>query len=426
MSRSILPLITVSTLITLPATPEPLTLAEAIDRAIISAPGLERAAAGLDAAEAGVGMARSEGGPQLGLRGEVGALQTDFTTDSISQVPRTIGLQGEWTVYASGAIDASKSASEFRRSAAEAQLLGAREQIVLDALEAYAVAWLAGETLRVAEERVANFRVRFEETTARFEQGQLTRTDVALTEARLASAEAELEAARAGLVAAQARLKRLTSLERPEPAGQPVLGPLVLASHESALARSLDRNPNLAAARFAIDAAGARLEEAEARFGPKVSLRARASYGEDVFFFFEDPIADVGAFVSVELPLFTSGQRDASERQARSNRVAVEADARLARLRLEEAVASLWYDIEARRSALRAARRAERAAELAAEGTKREFDAGIRTLVDSLDAETSYQDARIATARAEVGLLLAKARLLSLSADLEPAIDQAR
>lgn len=426
MKRTASSLLAAPLLAALSASAEPVTLEGAIDLALINAPTLESARARLDAAEAGVDIARSEAGPRLGLRGEVGALETDFTTDRISQIPRSVGLQGEWTVYASGALDASQAASEFLRGSSQAQLLGAREQTVLDAIEAYALTWLALETLRVAEERVTTFRVRFEETTARFQQGQLTRTDVALTEARLASSEAELEAARASLAAAQARLRRLTGLEQPEPESRPDIAPLSLISYDSALVRVMERNPSLAAANLAVDASSARLDETRGRFGPKVSLRARASYGEDVFFFFEDPIADLGAFVTVEVPLYTNGQRAASERQARSNRTSAEADARLARLQLEEAVASLWFNIEARRSALRAARRAEQAAALAAEGTSREFDAGIRTLIDSLDAETAYQDARVATARAEVSLLLAKAQLLSLSADLEAAIDPAR
>ena len=424
MKHALLSVLALPLVAGLPAAAQPLTLQDAIERALVTAPTLEQAEAQLDAAEAGVDIAQARRGPQLGLRGEVGVSETDFTANQISQTPNSIAVQGEWMVYSSGALKASEIASEYSRGAAAAQLLGARERTVLEALEAYAFTWLSQDTVRVAEERVETFRIRFDETTARFDQGQVTRTDVALTEARLASSQAELEAARATLVAARARLTRLTGLDHPEPEARPSIAPLAIDSFDSALARTLTRNPNLAAAELAVDAAEARLDEARGQFGPQVSLRARATYGDDLYFFFEDPISDVGAFVTVEVPLYTSGQRAASQRAARSGKWSARASARQARLELEEAVASLWFNVEARRAALLAAERAESAARLAAEGTKREFDAGIRTLIDSLDAETGYQNARIATSRAGVDLLLAQAQLLSLSTDLEPAATQ--
>lgn len=401
---------------------EPVGLEDAVRLALDNAPAISRAEAGVEASRAGIDAARARSRPQVGLRGEVGALETDFTTDQIGQVPRSIGLQGEWTVYASGANAAAESAARAMTGAAGSRLLGTRERIVLETFEAYALTWLNESVVEVARQRRETLRIRLDETTARFEQGQVTRTDVALTEARFASSEAGYEAARASLSAARARLSRLTGLDSPEPVNLPGLDTAPLADQATALARVLDRNPDLAAAENARRSADARVDEARGRFGPSVSLRARATHGEDVFFFFDDPISDVGAFVTVEVPLYTSGLRSASQREAYAGWSAADAGVRETHQALAEGVASLWADIDARRLALRAARRAEAAASLAAEGAQREYEAGLRTLVDALDAETGYRDAQISRARAEVDMRLAEARLLSLSADLEFAL----
>ena len=53
------------------------------------------------------------------------------------------------------------------------------------------------------------------------------------------------------------------------------------------------------------------------------------------------------------------------------------------------------------------------------ERLRKEQAAGIRTLVDALDAENEYRDAQIARYRAATQLQVAQARLLSLSSDLE-------
>ena len=72
--------------------------------------------------------------------------------------------------------------------------------------------------------------------------------------------------------------------------------------------------------------------------------------------------------------------------------------------------------------ALSAAIRAERATELAAEGAHVEYEAGIRTLVDALDAENAYRDAQANRYMAETRLLIAQASLLALTAELEIAL----
>jgi outer membrane protein len=398
---------------------QPISLRDAVQQALGHDPSIERAEADMERSRAGVDAARAGRGVQAGVQAQVGAVETDIPTGSVSQLPRSVGLQAEWTVFQSGALGAAIDAAKAQKEAAGYQLLGTRERTVLDTFEAYANAWLAERTVEVAEARVATFRIRLNETQARFEQGQVTRTDIALTEARLASAQAQREAARASLSGAWARLSRLTGMEHAVTAESPELGDVIAGDLPGALARVKTRNPDLAAARAAEISAGHRITEAKGKFGPKVALKARATSGEDLYFFYEDQINDVGAFVTVEVPLFTSGLKNAAKREAIAGRSAAMADVRTAELQLHEAVTGLWGDIEARRLSLAAAERAETAAKLAAEGAAKEQEAGIRTLVDALDAENEYRNAQITRYAATTQLQIAEARLLSLSSDLE-------
>lgn len=403
---------------------QPVSLREAVTLALAHDPTIEKAQAGVERSKAGIDAARAGRGPTLGLMAQAGVLDTDFTSDKITQTPRQAGLQAEWTVFQSGALGAAVDAAKAQNDAAAYQLLGTRERTVYDTFEAYAQAWLAERTVEVAQARKETFAIRLNETRARFDQGQVTRTDVALTEARLASAEAELEAAHASQAGTKARLSRLTGVEDISTVEAAALDTAVSGTLPESLVRVLDSNPDLAAARAAEMSAGHKVREAKGRFGPKVSVKARATTGEEMYFFFEDPISDVGAFVTVEVPLVTSGLRGASTREARAAQDAALADVRLAELQLHEAVTGLWGDIDARRLALAAAQRAETAAQLAAEGAQKEHEAGIRTLVDALDAENAYRDAQIARYRAATQLQIAEARLLSLSSDLERHLRQ--
>ena len=414
--------VALATLGTGAANAQPVSVQDAVRLALQNDPALERAEAGIAQSRAGADMARAATGPTAGLRAEVGALETDFTTDSVSQIPRSVGLQAEWNVYSSGANRAAIGAADAYQQAAYSQLASARERTVLQTFEAFAQMQLAERVVDVAEARLETFAIRMRQTEARFEQGEVTRTDTAMTEARLASAEAGLGVAQAQLSAAKARLSRLTGAEDANPVGPASFSTDLLASYETTLNRVLNENSDLEAARAVQVSSGHQLEEARARFGPSVSVRARATRGEEMYFFFGDAISDVGAFVSVEVPLFTNGMRQASERQAIAARSAATADVRDARLQLSEAVSSLWGDLQARRLALDATIRAEAAAELASEGAQREYEAGLRTLVDALEAETEFRDTQIARFQAETNLLVVQARLLSLSNDLEATL----
>lgn len=410
-----------SALIAAPAvSAAPVTLEMAVQRALGNSPSVSQAEAGVEHSLAGVDAARAGQGATLGVQAQIGVSHTDFTNDTISQEPAQIGIQAEWPVWTSGANLARVRAAGLTSDAAKSSLNSVREQVALQAVEAFSNAWLAEQVIRVGESRVETLRMRLEETNSRFEQGLVTRTDTALNEARLATAKAEQAANYAQLAVAMAKLERFTGLQDME-----LLSPLAGAvqivpdSYEVALEDMLQTHPAIKAANDMVEAADFKLREVQGRFGPKVSVKARAFTGEDTYFFFPDPITEVGAFVTFEMPLYTSGLKEAGAREALAGRAQATARAREVRLTLTESLAGIWGDLAARRLAVDAARQAEQAAALAAEGAQKEFDAGLRTLVDSLDAEDEYRQAQTERLRSETNLLVAKARLLSLMSSLE-------
>jgi outer membrane protein len=404
------------------ASAKTISLRDAVQKALAFDPSIEQAEAKVEQGQSQLDLSRAKGGPTLGAQGQIGVLETDFTTDRITQVPRQIGLYAKWPIYQSGAQTAAVNASRLEAAASEKALLGTLEDTVLSTVEAYAQLWLTVRAQEVSATQVETFRLRMRETEARQEQGTATRTDIALTEAKLASAEAANAGHAAALSAARARLSRLTGIANPT-ALSPFTTPLILpANYDEILQRAQASNSDLAAAKSMRNAAKYRVREAERRYGPQVSLRARATTGDDVYFFFEDPISDVGAFVTLDVPLFTNGQRSASVRSARASLNQAEAQVRWVELKIQESVSGLWGDLNARKKALSAAERGEASAEIAAIGTQKEYEAGLRTLVDTLEALDAFGSAQIERYKQQTLLLMVEARLLSLSSDLGKAL----
>ncbi|MFN4025464.1 MAG: hypothetical protein ACK4MQ_11575, partial [Hyphomonas sp.] len=72
------------------AAAQPLSLQDAVRRALVHDPSITIAEAGLAGDEAGVEAARARRGVQVGLEAQAGASRTDFTQNTVSQQPRQI------------------------------------------------------------------------------------------------------------------------------------------------------------------------------------------------------------------------------------------------------------------------------------------------------------------------------------------------
>ena len=407
--------LTAVSVLALPAAADPVSLPDAVRQALTVSPGIETAEAGLDAAQAGLAQAKGQRGVTVGAQAQLGASATDFTTGSVNQYPRQVALQAELPLYASGSLASAESAARFGLDSARQMKLGTEESITLQTVQAYANLWLSAEAVAVRKAEVETLRLREEETRANAEEGLATRTDTALAASRLASARARLAGEEAQYEAAKLRFERLT--------GQPDATPLDIEAisldlpetRASSLSIAQQNNTGLAAARAS---------QVRGEFGPKVSLRARASAGEDVYFFFEDPISDIGAFVTVEVPLFTNGVKPAAIDQASAGRRIADATLRDRQMELNESVQAVWFRIIAAEQSLEAAIAAEEAAAIAAEGARREHDLGLRTLTDLLDAEDEYSRAAIAHRAAAADLLVTRANLLALMSGLKDQLLQ--
>ncbi len=271
----------------------PISLPEAVEHALQFDPSIEEASAIVDREKAGISAAQANRLVTIGVQGQVGVTETDFTTGSISQNPQQIGVKAEMPIYQSGALRASIDASKSASSAAENNLEGVNEKIALATVEAYANAWLADRIYEVSGEQVKTFEIRLDETRSRMAQGLVTKTDIALTEARLASAQARHGANQAALASAQAKLARLTGISEPRPVAAFDHNLPLPASFDDAMAEVLQANPDLAAAKAMAQSAGYRVQQTKGQFGPKVTLSARASRTEESYFFFNQPVEDL-------------------------------------------------------------------------------------------------------------------------------------
>ncbi|WP_203293905.1 TolC family protein [Maricaulis parjimensis] len=396
--------------------PHCLALDDAMGLAAARAPEVAGAQARLAEAEAEAVAARSLRRPQVSTFGRSSVGDTGLTT---SQIENQLGLQVSQRLYDFGdarlAIAAAQNQVEQRgheisaQQAASAQMLA---DAYLTRLETLAV-------IDVVSERRDYFARQRDAVAALLTQGGATRADRAQIEAQLANAEAD--ALELEFLADQAATRIR------EYAGEPVGE---LCGHEGAandlssrltgletldalVQSALSDNPLISARTSAIRALEARLDRARRNRLPVIEAVGIASYVYDDQR--EDWEGRDRLGVDVSVPLY-SGRALSAERDQAAAQLAFEQSAlrTLQRETREEAEIAFRRAISLEAQLVRREIVADSQAEYF-EAITGEFQYGLGTLPDLVDARLAYERAQIDVISARFDWLRQKLELLRLT-----------
>jgi len=339
----------------------------------------------------------------------------DPDSDSASA---SIGLSQ--TLWSGGRIGHGITAAEAEILAGRENLRDIEQTVLASVIQAYADVIRDTEILRIRQANLGVLQRQLEEASARFEVGEITRTDVAQSEARLAQSEADLANAQAQLSVSRAGYAAVVGQSPSELEPMPAL-PGVPTDFDQALDVALQDNPGIRSAGYSLRAAEANVAAAKAEYMP--SARLTASYGgsNSDFDRLED-IPDntrltVGGTVSV--PLFTGGLNGSRVAAAHERANAAQINVESERRNTLQDVSSAYAQAISARSTLQAGQEAVRAATVAAEGVRQEAQVGLRTTLDVLNQELELRNAEVTLASARRNEYVAQASLLAAMGRLE-------
>ena len=397
------------------------TLQEAITLAYRTNPTLLAQRANQRALDESIVSARAGLRPSIdvGVSNSYTRVMDDTFGDSDSQsVSANISLSQ--TLYSGGRVALGITGAEADILAGRESLREIEQSVLASVIQAYADVIRDTEILRIREENLGVLQRQLDEASARFEVGEITRTDVAQSEARLAQSEADLANARAQLSVSRAAYAAVVGQAPGDLAPMPVL-PGVPTDFDVALDVALEENPGILAAAYNLAGAEAAVAQARAEYMP--SVRVSASYGGSAPSYTQlDVLADRNSFqttASVSVPLFTGGLNQsrvaASLERANAAQINVEGERR----QVLQQVSNAFAQSISARSTLTAGQEAVRAASVAAEGVRQEAQVGLRTNLDVLNQELELRSAQVSLASARRNEYVAQASLLAAMGRLE-------
>lgn len=406
------------------------TLPEAVRMALETNPGLQAQRAAIGALGERRVQAIAQRRATLAAEGAAGVngawsrgrTATGTLTDvaRADSQPASVGFTASQPLWLAGRVEAATRLADAQIVQADSRLVAAETGITLGVLQAYADLRRDLESVSIRNQNAAALSRQLEATRARFEVGELTRTDVAQVEARLAAARTNIAVAGARLEASRAAIVRLIGQtpadQRPALVDIPVPPSLQLAEN-AARANSPDLATALAGETIA--RASAAVIETENR--PRATLQASAASALDSGFD-GNRGGNASLTARVSVPLYAGGASRSRMREALGNANAARLSAADVERQLIERTGNAWRGVESAQAATASTAEQVAAARIAFEGAELEQSVGLRTTLDVLIQQQELLEAELAKVNADRDLYVARASLAAVTATLTPDV----
>ncbi len=389
------------------------TLADAVALAYQSNPAILAQRAQVRALNETYVQARSNWGPRVSV--DVNAEGEDLRMQAQTYKGRGTGANLTVTqpLFTGGRVSAAVEAAEGDVRSARERLRQAEADLLQRVVTAYVSVRRDQGISTVAHQTVTVLQQQLEETRAKVDVRENTRTDLAQAEARLAAAQAQAFNADAQLASSRALYLNAVGQNPGALAPEPDLGGLP-ASVDQAFDAAEAENPTLLAAKYTELASRARVQQARAQNAPSVDLRVQAGSNPYAPYLAQIRQESVLAQATVSQPLFTAGLNGSQIRRAletnNSDRLTIDATRR----NVIQTVSQQWSQLAAARSSLAADQANVTAAETAFFGMRQEERFGLRSTIELLNTQQELTSAQIGLLRDRYAEYVSRAAVLNV------------
>lgn len=400
------------------------SLSEAVHSAVETNPQINEAEFNRDAVRAELNQAKSLFRPVIDLEAYTGGRQINRPEGlSAANNNRKLTEQNVSASVTFTLFDGFYRTNELykqgvRIEGAAYRILERREQIALNAIEAYVDVRRHQRALQIASANVQSHRTLLAQADQRYAGGITRESDLIIARERLSTAQLLREDIILALREVQVRFNSVVgkSAKGIKPTGFPNI---IAQNLNSALAMATQNSPSLAAASTDIVALEAEEQQALSGYLPKITLKGSASYGNNLAGT-PGKNEDLSARVNLSWRLYDGGLRDAQaeESAARTGEAQARRDSVLRSK--HEAVSSAWVNVTASDKRLPILKRQLRQVRQVLNAYRVEYQDNARTIRDILDAQNSTFNAEFAIISAEAASIFARFQLMAATSSILP------
>ena len=396
------------------------TLADAIASAYDRNPQLVQERYLQKARDEGVVQARGQYGPTITAQTQVerthqrplGLFQSDGTTQ---QSTLTISQP----LYTSGRIRGQVAAASAAMKGGREELRQTEQQVIQNVVQVYAGVLRDEARLEIGRQNVAILEGQLRQNATRQRYGDVTLTDVNQSDARLAAAQIQLAQLEATLAVTRAQYLQVVGHNpgKLEPLPQLAALPPTI---DSAFDLAEQNNPSLRVAQYVEAQSSASAAATRGQRGPTISLTGEGIYSNSGLFHIGGQQAqrETIAGFTITQPIFNSGLTASRIREADARNRADQAGIDIARRQVMESVTNAWVTLSSARVAVTTGQRQVDSAQAAFAGTSCEELNGLRSTIETLNAEEELQAAELQLLQSRYNVYVSHAALLAAVGEL--------
>jgi outer membrane protein len=385
---------------------QPLSMFEAMRYAYDHSNTIRAARQELMAVEENLPQAQSGWKPSAGANAGVTKSWIDSSPSSSTDgsVEKDIGLSVNQPLYRGGRTVSGIANAKNIIMAQRAALNATESQVLLGVVTSYMNVLRDQSLLDLAVNNRDVIAKQLDAVNARFNVGDVTRTDVSQAKARLAGAESSIISARGDLQSSRAVYQQVVGI----PAGRLGMPKQVMPipdTLDQSIGMATTYNPNVVAAQFTRDAAKDNVDVIHGELLPTVGLNAGVTkaYDPTPGLLHDETIKSIG--ISATVPLYEAGSVRSRVRQAKSTASQRGIEVDRAKDDVRQLTVSSWETLQATTAEIDSRKEQVKANAIARDGVHKEAELGTRTILDALNADQELltsQSALVTARRDEV------------------------
>jgi TolC family type I secretion outer membrane protein len=392
------------------------TIASALSKAYIGNPQLKADQARQRATDEQVPQAKSGWRPTVTTSTEVAKNYQDITGSGPTAgksdfLSRSFNITLSQPVFDGFRTENALREAEATVLAGNQNLLSVEQEVLLNGATAYMNVIRDREIVNYRRKSVENFDQQLRAANARFEVGEVTRTDVSQARARASQARSDLAVAIGNLQTSVANYIRIIG-DKPGRLKFPRLSPRVPKTLRAAINISGETNPQILAAAFNEEAAAANIGVRKSDLLPKLNFEALYLVSKNATN--TSGTTETGVIQgTLSVPIYQSGSVYSRIREAKHTASQRKLEVLDAHRQVREQVVSAWHLLKAATATIAAANDAVAANQVALDGVRQEAQVGTRTTLDVLDAQNELVNAQVALANARRDRIVAGYQLVA-------------
>lgn len=359
--------------------------------------------------------------PSASASGDVTSTKIEGAGNPDGSTSESIGVDVTQPLYRGGRTVSQTASVKNAIMAQRAFLISTEQNILLQAVIAYTNVLRDQKLLDLAVNNKDVISKQLDASRARFEVGDVTRTDVSQSEARLAEAESFRVDALGDLRVSLAVFQQITGLP-PETLTLGAIDVPIPPTLDEAVAMAEDFNPDVLTADFLHKSSREDIDTVFGELLPTLGLFGSWDYTKDPAPGLLDDRTTSAIGISATIPLYEAGSVRSRVRQARNTAGQRLMEVHEARRQARQSAISNWEGLEAAKAEITSRVVQVDAARIARDGVRKEAELGTRTILDALDADQELLDAETALVIARRNEVVARFSLAAALGLMTPEI----